>query len=325
MEAVPANIKQAIDDLANNDKPLLNASLADLSNLNTDELAYLAQVWSGIDVDRRRKVISRLVELAEENFELNFDSIFKNCLKDPDAEVRAKAIEGLWENEETVLISSYIKMLNEDSSEVVQAAAAKALSKYAMLAELKKLGPSSSSRVSQALLAILADKNKPKEVWRRALEAAAPLSLPEVKKAIDEAYKSNDPKLKNSAIYAMGKNCDSSWMPILIKEMASTNADTRYEAAGACGEICDEEAVPYLIKLTQDKDPEVQQAAIQSLGQIGGSKAKQHLLRCLKSPDENYQRSCGTSSETGRSRRGLIYPLKYILQLIIRYDYRKKN
>jgi HEAT repeat protein len=287
MEAVPYNVKQAVDDLASDDKPLLNASLADLSNLNSVELAYLNRVWSGLYVDKRKTIIDRLVDLAEENFELNFDSIFKICLTDSDAVIRAKAIEGLWENEETVLISAYIKMLNEDSSEVVQAAAAKALSKYSMMAELKKLGPSSSSRVSRALLAILSDKAKPKEVWRRALEAAAPLSLLEVKTAIDEAYKSDDIKLKNSAIFAMGKNCNSSWVPILIKEMASSNPDSRYEAAGACGEICDEETVPYLLKLTQDQDLEVQLAAIRSLGQIGGAKAKAHLLRCLKSPDEN--------------------------------------
>jgi HEAT repeat protein len=286
MEAVPGNIKQIINDLAITDKPLLRGDLADLSNLVGADLTYLAEVWPGIEVERRRKIVNLLVELAEENFELNFDSIFKNCLRDKDGEVRAKAIEGLWENEETVLITPYIRMLNEDSSEIVQAAAAKALSKYALLAELKKIGPSSSSRVSQALLAILSDKNKPKEVWRRALEAAAPLSEPVVKESIAEAYKSSDPKLKNSAIYAMGKNCDSTWMPILLKEMASTNPDARYEAAGACGEICDEESIPYLMKLTQDKDAQVQQAAIISLGKIGGLKAKQHLLRLSKSPDE---------------------------------------
>jgi HEAT repeat protein len=286
MEAVPANIKQVINDLADKEKALVNASMADLSNINNEELDFLARVWSGIEVDRRRKIISRLVELAEENFELNFDSIFKYSLRDQDADVGAKAIEGLWENEETILISSFIRMLNEDSSEIVQAAAAKALSKFALLAELKKLGPSSSSRVSEALLAILKDKNKPKEVWRRALEAAAPLSHPEVKKAIDEAYSSGDPKIHNSAIYAMGKNCDSYWMPTLVKEMASPSPDTRYEAAGACGEICDEEAVPHLIKLVQDKDSEVQQAAVISLGKIGGNKAKQFLLKCRNSADE---------------------------------------
>jgi HEAT repeat protein len=286
MEPVPENIKQIIDDLVDPGKPLLHAELADLSNISPEELTYLTQVWPGIELDRRRKITTRLVDLAEENFELNFDSIFKITLRDKDAEVRAKSIEGLWECEETMLISPFIRMLNEDESEMVQAAAAKALRKYAMLAELKKLGPSSSSRVSQALTDILADHNKPREVWRRALEAAAPLSLPQVKEAITQAYKSPDIKTKNSALYAMGRNCDSTWLPILIKELTSLNPETRYEAAGACGEICDEEAVPHLIKLALDKDTEVQQAAILALGKIGGIKATAFLQKCLNSTDE---------------------------------------
>jgi HEAT repeat protein len=286
MGAVPANIREIINSLSNADQPIQNAALADLSNIGPSDLAFFAQIWTTVAADRRLKIISRLVELAEENFELNFDSLFKNCLKDPDPGVRAKAIEGLWENEETTLISPFIKMLNEDTSELVQAAAAKALSKYALLAELKKLGPNSSLRVSQALLTILADKSKPVEVWRRALEAAAPLSVPEVKNAINEAYKSPVPKVKNSAIFAMGRNCDNAWLPFLIKELSSPAADTRYEAAGSCGEVCDDEAVPSLIKLTQDKDLEVQQAAIIALGKIGGNKAKLHLLKLKNSPDE---------------------------------------
>jgi HEAT repeat protein len=286
MGVVPANIREIINSLANADQSIQSAMLADLSNIDSSDLSFFSQIWVTISSERRRKIISRLVDLAEDNFELNFDSIFKHCLKDQDAEVRTKSIEGLWENEETTLITPFIRMLNEDSSETVQAAAAKALSKYATLAELKKLGPNSSSRVSQALLSILTDKNKPVEVWRRALEAAAPLSLPEVKNNITEAYKSGNPKVKNSAIFAMGRNCDAAWLPILIKELTSPDNDTRYEAAGACGEVCDEEAVPHLIKLTQDKDIEVQQAAILALGKIGGNKAKSHLLKCKNSPDE---------------------------------------
>jgi hypothetical protein len=285
MEA-PSDINQIITDLKDNEKPLLSGSLADLSSLNSEELVLWTQVWSSVEAERRRKVINRLVDLAEENFELNFDSIFKYCLRDTDPEIRAKSIEGLWESEDTSLVIPFIRMLNEDTSELVQAAAAKALSKYALLAELKKLGPSSSSRVSQALLGILADKNKPVEVWRRALEAAAPLSLAEVKQAIKQAYQSGNPRLKNSAIYAMGKNCDSTWLPVVIKELSNVDPATRYEAAGACGEICDEEAVPHLMKLIQDKDSDVQQAAILALGKIGGSKARLFLQKCRQSPDE---------------------------------------
>ncbi len=287
MEAVPTNIKIIVDGLTDSEKPLGHGKLADLSNLSSAEEDYFAQVWNSIELTQRRKIINRMVEMAEENFELNYDIIYKHCLSDPDPEIRVKAIEGLWENQETLLISTFIRMLNEDKSEIVQAAAAKALGQFALLAELKKLGPASSSRVSQTLLAILNDPSKPPEVWRRALEAAAPFSLPEVKRSIREAYQSPDAKTRNSALYAMGRNCDAAWLPILIKELTNPDPDIRYEAAGACGEICDEEAVPQLIKLTQDKDPEVQHSAIIALGKIGGLKAKAHLMKCVNSPDDN--------------------------------------
>ena len=287
METIPSQKKQFIDNMLDEEKQLRHAELADLSNLYPAEIDYLSSVWSKTETNRRRKIISLFIELAEENFELNFDAIFKMCLKDPDEEVRVKAIEGLWENEETILITPLINMLNEDNSEAVQAAAARGLGKYAMLAEIKKLGSYSSGRVSQALLTILNDKSKPKEVWRRALEAASPLSsVPEIKKYIEDAYKSSDLRMKDSAIYAMGRSCNSSWLPDIYKEMNSPSANSRYEAAAACGEICDDEAVPYLIKLTQDKDVDVQQAAILSLGKIGGNKAKLHLQKCLKSEDD---------------------------------------
>ena len=282
----PLSIKETIADLGNSNQPLLSSRLVDLSNLNSEELRFFEQVWVEIEPERRRQIVYRLVELAEDNFELNFDSIFWNCLKDRDAEVRCKAIEGLWEDEETSLINPLINLLEQDSSEKVQTAAATALGRFAMLAEHKKLRSCYASNVSQALLAALGDDSKPIEVKCRVLEAAAPLSLPRVKEAIREAYQSHNAKLRISAIYAMGKNCDCSWLSVLLKELASTDAEIRYEAAGACGESGEEEAVPHLITLIDDPDTDVQLATIQALGKIGGTGAKECLEQCLSNPSE---------------------------------------
>ncbi len=282
----PLSIKETIADLGNSNQSLLSSRLVDLSNLNSEELRFLEQVWVEIEPERRRQIVYRLVELAEDNFELNFDSIFWNCLKDQDAEVRCKAIEGLWENEETSLIDPLINLLEQDSSERVQTAAATALGRFAMLAEHKKLRSCHASKVSQALLVALGDDSKPIEVKCHVLEAAAPLSLPRVKKAIREAYQSHNAKLRISAIYAMGKNCDGSWLSVLLKELASADAEIRYEAVGACSELGEEEAVPYLITLIDDPDTDVQLAAIQALGKIGGTGAKECLEQCLSNPSE---------------------------------------
>jgi len=283
---VQLSIDDIIADLGNSDKPLLNASLAELSNLRSQELELFERAWAAIELKRQRQIVRRLVELARDNLEFNFDSIFRNCLKDHDADVRSEAIEGLWESEEPSLIDPLINLLEKDDSEKVQTAAATALGKFAMLAEHKKLRSCHTSKLGQTLLAVISDKSKPLEVRCRALEAAAPLSLPQVKKTIMEAYQSHNDRLRISSIYAMGKSCDPSWLPILLKELTNTDAEMRYEAAGACGELEEEEAIPLLTKLVNDPDSNVQMAAIQTLGKIGGAEAKECLKQCLNDSSE---------------------------------------
>ena len=287
--AMPPFVEQTIAKLSNPDKPLQSSWLADLSSLNSAELKLLEQAWETIELKRRRQIMYRLVELAEDNFEFDFDSIFKGRLKDKDAEVRSKAIEGLWENEEASLINPLIDLLEQDSSEKVQAAAAVALGKFALLAELEKLRPSHKAKISRSLLAVINDKSKPVEVKCRALEAAAPLTLPQMRRAIAEAYQGGEHGLRISALFAMGKSCNPSWLLILLKELSSTDAEIRYEAAGACGELGEEEAASYLAELVNDPDIDVRLAAIQALGKIGGPEAKGCLEKCLNNPNEAIQ------------------------------------
>jgi HEAT repeat protein len=282
-------MEETIAKLANPDKPLQSSWLADLSSLNSAELKLLERAWETIEPKRRRQIMYRLVELAEDNFEFDFDNIFKGRLKDEDAEVRSKAIEGLWESEEASLIDPLIDLLEQDSSEKVQAAAATALGKFALLAELKKLRSSHKTKISQSLLAVINDKSKPVEVKRRALEAAAPLTLSQMKKAIAEAYQSGNHKLRISALFAMGKSGNPSWLPILLKELASADAEIRYEVAGACGELGEEEAASYLTELIHDPDIDVRLAVIRALGKIGGPEAKGCLEKCLNNPNEVIQ------------------------------------
>jgi len=284
-------IDEIISELQNSDKPLSSVKLTELSSINSEELQLFKEVWPTIERKRRQQAVSRLVELAEENFELDFDNVFKNCLDDPDAEVRSRAIDGLWENEEPSLINTLLNLLEHDRSERVQAAAAAALGRFVMLAEHQKLHSNYSSKIYQALLAAIGDNSQALEVRRRALEAIAPIGSPKVEKAISEAYHNGHPKLRSSSIYAMGKNCNPTWLPILLKELANADAEIRYEAAGACGEIGEEEAVPYLTNLVEDPDLEVQLATIQALGKIGGTEAKNRLEQCLDDDSEVVQQA----------------------------------
>jgi hypothetical protein len=208
---MPAPIEPTLDHLTNSGEPLVSSTLADLSNLIPEEMKLFEQAWVVIEPERQRQIMYWLVELAEDDVKLDFDSIFKSCLNDQDAEVRSKAIEGLCESEDTSLIKPLINLLEQDSSEKVQAVAATVLGKFVMLVELEKLRSNYKFKIEHVLLSVTNDRSRPIEVRRCALEAVAPLSLPEVKRAIIEAYQSHNPKLKISAIYAMGKNCDPSW------------------------------------------------------------------------------------------------------------------
>ena len=82
--------------------------------------------------------MNQLVELAEDNFELSFGSIFRNRLADHNAEVRSKAIEGLWKNEGAFLTNPLTEPLEQDSLEKLQAAATIVPGKFVMLVEFNE-------------------------------------------------------------------------------------------------------------------------------------------------------------------------------------------
>jgi len=278
--------EDTIAALANSTEALSGSRLANLSNIDSEGLKLFEQAWDRAGAKLRRETIHQLVEIAEDDIALNFDGIFKYCLGDTDTEVRTTAIEGLWENEDTPLIKPLVKLLEKDISPEVQAAAATALGRFALLAEFGKLRTSHKDIVRQALLRATADNNKTMEVRCHALEAIAILGQPEVSEAINEAYDSQEPELRISAINAMGKNCDPSWLLILLQEINSPDAEMRCEAAQACGELGEEEAVPHLIELVDDPDTSVALAAMQALGKIGGEQAKQYLKQFLDDPED---------------------------------------
>lgn len=274
-------------ELRDESKPIIPSKLANVSMVSSEELLLFLDAWVNMGFERRRQIVHYLVDLAEEEPKLNFDAIFQACLYDPDEIVRVRAIEGLWEYENNSIIDRFITMLKEDCQESVRAAAAQALGRFALLAELGKLRPDDRAKVEEALITTIDDREEALEVRRRAIEAIAPLSLPKVAEIIQKAYHSEDNEIRVSAIYAMGRNSDPIWLPTLLKELGNPDTEMRFEAAVACGEIGEEEAVPHLMGLIHDLDTQVQQSAIAALGIIGGSEAEAALGECLNHPEEH--------------------------------------
>ena len=279
------SLGKCIKKIKNGGADLNNALLYELCDLSPAELVTFASGWNPVAPDRKAKVLECLIELTQDSPELDFGAVFRRCLKDEDETVRCRAIEGLWEHEERRLVAPLCDLIATDPSPSVRAAAAVGLGKFAILAQEDKLLRKDHIRIEECLLSALQDDDEEIEVRRRALEAVAVFNAPSLAEYIHWAYDSDDPDLKCSALYAMGRTGEASWLSRLVKETKNPSPPLRYEAANACGELEEEDAIPHLILLTQDDDLEVQLSAVRAIGSIGGPMAKKALRRCIKQGD----------------------------------------
>ena len=257
----------------------------ELSDLSPAELGLFARTWYGVDVERQYWIVSTLVELAENSPELDFFAIFKMCLRDGHESVLEKAMEGLWEHEDRSIIPLLIQILLSSKSASVRAASAVALGKFPLLVQEGKLLAKDGDSIHNSLMEVLADPGQHPDVRRRSLEAIAPFNTSDIKQYVSWAYHSEDLDLKSSSIYAMGRTGETSWLPLLIKELQSQEPSIRYETAHACGELGEEDLVPHLISLLEDDDYRVQMAGVSALGKIGGPLAKKVLVHCIQEGD----------------------------------------
>jgi len=270
-------LRQYFAELQNPSKPIVASKLANLSDLSPEEIHIFREEWPHIDAERRRAIMGLLIDIAADNLELDFDKIFYVCLNDEDNEVKIRAIEGLYDCEDRSLINIFVDTINQNNDNSVRAAAAGALGTFALMAELGELTVKEQQEIENTLITAFNNKNEPVEIRCKALEAISPLSKPPVEEMIRIAYQSDVEELRASSIYAMGRNCNEGWLPLLLKELNSPNEWLKCEAIQACAELESEEAVPRLVQLLSDDSTIIQVAAIEALGHIGGPEAKKAL------------------------------------------------
>ncbi len=297
-----ADLEKYLEKLKDNRNQISISGLKRLSGLFPEELRQFRQTWPEISLDRRRRLVRLMGELIEDNVDLDYNEVFRACLDDPDEDIRAEAIGGLWEDESSETAIILVRMLETDPATRVRAAAASALGTFTYLAETGKVIPRVAKRVKDTLLAVIYDEKEAIEVRRRSVEAISYLSEEPVTSLIQWAYHHPDPKMRASAVFAMGRNSDLKWLSAVREEMANPNAEMRYEAARACGELESKECAPQLIALTRDPDMEVRLAAVISLGQIGGKLAKQALQKIAQGNDATLRDAAEQSLEEAMFR-----------------------
>ncbi|MCL5959459.1 MAG: HEAT repeat domain-containing protein, partial [Chloroflexi bacterium] len=123
-------LEKYLESLKDANSKFTISGLQRLSGLFPEQVREFKHVWPQIPIERRRRIVRSLVEIEEDNVELDFHEVLKVCLEDPDEEIRAEAIGGLWEDESSETALTLIKKLQTDNSARVRAAAASALGTF---------------------------------------------------------------------------------------------------------------------------------------------------------------------------------------------------
>lgn len=276
------NFRDKLEDLRAGNAPSV-ASLKLLSDLGSEDRATLREMWPTLPLDRRARIIANLVTLAEDNIDLNFRHVFLNALEDSDPDVRRAAIEGLVEDNSSLLLGRLLIMLRHDPDEAVREATATALGRFTYLAQCDKLiRQEQTARLREALIESASDRAEEGDVRRRAVESLGYFHQDEdVQQLIAGEYKQSGRHAESAAL-AMGRSMDGQWAPIVLHELKSERPAMRYEAAHAAGELALEDALPQLVQMIDDPDLEVRLAAVWALGQIGGKPAAEALTLALQ-------------------------------------------
>ncbi len=275
-----------LNELTDPAKPMTYSGLLQLTDLSEEGTSEFMAVWPELSMGRRREIVRKLIELADDNVEFDFTSVFRTCLTDEEAVIREMAARGLWETEDRAVIRPLVVLLESDTRAEVRASAALSLKHFAVMAQNGKLITRDGERIRGALLSAVNSATEDIDVRRRAIEAVASFDTPETNDVLRSAYESDNPALVQSAIYGMGQSSNSEWLPTVIDEMSNPVAAIRYEAATACGLLGDQGVAPRLARLLGEEDSEVRLASVKALGLIGGATAKSVLQECLSDEDE---------------------------------------
>ncbi len=265
-----------------NDTPLRTSRLYLLSKMDTACWKIFETTWPTIATQRRQEIMQALVELSEVNFEVYFTPVFKLGLSDPDPQVRATSINGLWEEKNLALMSRFVDLLRHDESPVVRAAAAIALGRFVYWGEVEEIDSAKTKPATAILCQKIHQPDEDLEVRRRAVESIAYSSEDGVTKIIETAYYDEAEAMQASAVFAMGRSADNRWVARVMAELDNPSPIIRFEAARACGELEITKAVKKLAELIEDEsDLEIQEMSIWALGHIGGQAARQILEHYL--------------------------------------------
>ena len=273
--------------LVDDSQAIVIPSLYHLSDMPAEPFARLAKQWPTIDEIRRAQIARHMADISEENYQVDYATFTPLFLQDSHEAVRLALFDILWDNTTVSLISPIIKVMEEDPSSVVRAAAAANLGHYVLMMEWGQMPRTGEEKITTALLKQLRDDYNSLNIKRAALESIASIGTEEIHQFIKDAYTDKDTQLKLSAVFAMGRTADPRWINTIMQELDNSDPSMRVEAARAAGMIASSDPVEQLAEIAKyDDDIEVRIATVHALGQIGTTLANETLQELADEGDE---------------------------------------
>ncbi len=294
----PADVKQILSKAAAGH--LESGRIADLSDPTRQQLRAFVSIWPTLPTETRRYLVREMARQAQENLALDFRRLLHQALEDDDSEVRALAIQSLWEEHSSSFLRALCELGRHEQDAAVQEAIAISLGRFAFMAEVNELDQEEAERTRSALLHLL-EHGRTWMVKRRALESAGYMTEdPEINCEILDTYQSEFEQERAGALVAMGHSLDNRWYGTVMRELANEDPDIRCEAVRAAGQFGNPDAIDALGKMIDDEDDEIRHVAIHSIGQIGGDKAVEMLRYLEKQADEDLKSEIDSALEEAK-------------------------
>ena len=282
------NINEAINALIDESKPFPPALLYTFSDLNADDIRILKAAWPSLPLMRRRTLLEDLIDMAERDNLMMFEEVGKVALEDDDADVLVSAIDLLFQAEDSRLIPTFLRFLqNVSLNERVRAAAANALGPYIYLGEVEKIRPELLQNIVEVLLNIYAN-DLSDLVRRRVLESLGYSSHAAVPELLRAAYFRPEVAWQESAMFAMGKSADDQWQSFVLANLEHENFKVRLQAIHAAGELTLYAARQTLLRMLNQeyKNEELRHELVWALSQIGGEGIEAAFYRLMDRIDD---------------------------------------
>ncbi|NMC46964.1 MAG: hypothetical protein GYA52_09045 [Chloroflexi bacterium] len=275
--------EQVLAELQDENQQFSPKHLRAFSDMDNGSLEKLKHVWADVPLKRKISLLEDLEELMEADTLVCCDALGKYAMTDTDAGVRRRAINLLWECEDSSLIPRFMDTLDNDPEESVRAAAAAALGKFILLGELDEIDQEKADPIIERLLAIM-QQQEDGDIPRRALESLGYSSHKAVAGLIEKAMRSTDNRWVASALFAMGRSLDERWEKIVLQHLNNEEAAVQIEAVRAAGELELSSALETLFELLdgEEADADLLAQIYWALSKIGGKGVREKLEQELE-------------------------------------------